>query len=215
MSDETERISPRREPQAFLPFSGVQGSGAASSAAHMPDQGAGPRLDPGDPDADLEAMSDEQLLGHLEELKSQPAAVVRRLKAVVLLRQHGALAEPRWARLAAVEPSPARSRDAGWPRQVRFRSALDRVTKAGGVLGAERFAEWLAQDLYDASSIAVFRRIARGLKDGDLTRELVSEAYRRSRRPGIRHPSAFFRRYLCNRSPWLIAQGRDGQLRLR
>jgi hypothetical protein len=170
-----------------------------------------PCLDPGDPDADLDALNDGQLLGHLDELRGRSDAVVRRLKTVALLQRRGLLARPRWARLAAVESSPARSRDAGWPRKVRFRTALDRVTKADGVLGAERFAEWLAEDLYDASSIGVFRQIATDLRNGVLKRELVLEAYRRARRPGIRNPSAFFRRFVLDRSPWAIAQGRDGR----
>ena len=51
-------------------------------------------------------------------------------------------------------------------------------------------------------SIPDFRRIANGLRDGALTQAL-SEAYRRSKRPGgIRNRSAFFRRFVWDRSPW-------------
>jgi hypothetical protein len=203
--------------QPLLPFDG-DGAHAAvtSSAAPHIDQGAEPAagpdvsgcLDPDDPDADLETMSDEELLGHTAELRGGPDAAVRRLKAIVLLQGRGVLAEPRWARLAAVDRVPAKPRDEGWPRKVRFRTALDRVTKTGAVLAAERFAEWLAEDLYDTRSISDFRTIARGLRDGVLTRELVSEAYRRARCPGVRNRSAFFRRWVWDRSPWGAARRR-------
>jgi hypothetical protein len=205
--------------QAALPFAGevAPHTAAGSSAAPLADQVALPCLDPGDPDSDLEGLSNADLLRHLGELKEspdrRPAAILRRLKTVVLLQRRGVLAEPRWARLAAAGPAPAKSRDAEWPRKVLFRTALDRVTKADGVLGAERFAEWLAEDLWDARSIADFRRIANGLRSGVLTRELVLEAYRRAKGPGIRNQSAFFRRYVWDRSPWAATQARPGQRR--
>jgi hypothetical protein len=204
--------------QPLLPFAGVHGEvPSSSSTAPMPDQAVGPFFGPDDPDAGLESMSNDDLREHLIELSEAveqgEEVVLRRLKIIFLLQRRG-VAKRRWARVA-VEPSPAKSRGGGGPRKVGFRTAIDWVTKTGGVLGAEKFAEWLADDLWDVRSIPDFRRIANGLRDGVLTRELVSEAWRRARRPGVRNRSAFFRRWVFDRSSQVAAQGRDGQLRLR
>ncbi len=220
MSEKNECVPPRRLLQASLPFDGgddafVAATGPGEDVVPAPapaDQAVVPCLEPGDPDAYLNGLSNEELRRCIDDLGAssdrRAGAVLRRLKAIVLLRQRGGLACPRWARLTAVAPSPVKSRDGIGPRKLRCRTVIDNVIKAKGALAAERFAEWLAEDLYDASSIGDFREIARALRIGVLTRELVSKAYRVSRRPGIRNRSACFRKFLWQHWPGAVAQAR-------
>ena len=178
----------------------------ASSVAATVDQVVRPGLDPDDPDADLEAMTDEQLRRHIDELRAsadrRSGAVLRRLKAAVLLRERDGAAQPRWVR-AAFAASPSKGKDLDGPRRPQFRTMLAKVTAPdAGPLAVEKFAEWLAVEFWDVSAMTGVAQIARGLRDGVVRREVVAQAYRRAKRPGIRMPSAFFRRYVWDRSPW-------------
>jgi hypothetical protein len=213
--------------QPLLPFDG-DGAHAAvtSSAAPHIDQGARPAagpdvsgyLGPDDPDVDLERMSDEELLGHASELRKRPDAALRRLKAVILLQGRGVLAEPRWGRLAAVDPSPAKSRVSGWPGRSaasarrRLLVLLRRVKPGGAPTHAEALAEFLAQDLVDSGSIGRFRTIAGGIREGLVDPRTVRAAYRAAKKPGVRKPGSLLWSYVAGRSPefgrWLEARRR-------
>jgi hypothetical protein len=227
LPEKIECVLPRRPLQTVLAFdSDQEGIASASSAAPRVDQGveAAERpsvvshLEPGDPDADLEMMSDGQLTRLAEELRERPDAVVRRLKAIVLLRHRGLLAGPRWARLAAADPSPAKSRVGGWPGRSaasarrRLLVLLGRVKPGGAPAHAEALAEFLAQDLIDSGSIGRFRTIAGGIREGLLDPRTVRAAYRAAKKPGVRKPGSLLWSYVAGRSPefgrWLEARSR-------
>jgi hypothetical protein len=187
----------------------------ASSAMPAPGQLLGPVvdpaivpcLDPEDPDAYLDAMSHEQLRRHVDELKAspdrRPAVVERLFKAIGVLKHREGLSRPRRVRSdpASVTPPEARPQDAGGPRRLRFGTVLGRVDKTAGAKQVEDLVQRLAEDLSDARSTSMFRRIAGWVRSGEVKSKVVSRAYALAKRPGVNRPAAVFTCYVFDRSP--------------
>jgi hypothetical protein len=203
--DKSERVPLRRPSQACLPFSGVRDDDCGViGPAVVKDPEACPVLE--DPDADLDAMSDEDLRQVIFELKAsrdqRSDRVFRRLKAILLLRGRGARATSRKVRsdqgstLAATTTRRAARR----PRRPRFVTVLDRVNREGGPKPVDDLARRLADDLHDQESIRTFRRIAEGVRAGELSPQIVEEAYKAARKPGVDRPGALFTWYVLDRS---------------
>ena len=180
---------------------------AASSASSVADRAIVPCLEPGDPDADLEGLSNEDLRRHIDELGGAPDrrsyAVIRRFKAICVLKHREGLAMPPRTRPdpASVTPPGAKAQDATGRGRLRFGTVLGRVGKTAGPQQVEDLAQRLAEDLGDARSIRMFRRVAGWVRSGDVRPKVVSRAYALARRPGVERPAAVFTWYVFDRSP--------------
>jgi hypothetical protein len=195
------------------PDHGIESVVASSTAA--PDQVLGPAadaviepcLDPEDPDACLDAMSNEDLRQHVDELKvsrdRRHATVEKLFKAVMVLKHRESLSGPRKTRsdLASVTPPAAKSQHAAAPGRLQFGTVLGRVDKTAGPKLIEDLAQRLAEDLNDPRSIHMFRRIAECVRSGKVKPKVVSRAYALAKRPGVDRPAAVFTWYVFGRSP--------------
>jgi len=206
MSGKIEHMPPRRPLQARLRLSADQGDAATGSATPAARPSGVPCLDPGDPDAYLDALSDADLRRHVDELKAAPDrrdVIVRLLKAIGVLEHRGLLATPRGARCALAEVPAARPWRSAASARRRLLVLLRRISSGSSPAHAEALAEFLAEDLVDSGSIGRFRTIAGGIRDGLVDPRTVRAAYKAAKKPGVRKPGSLLWSYVAARSPGL------------
>ena len=216
----------RRVYQACLPFDDKDAAdavsakpGAAQDVGPAAVQAVVPCLGPNDPNAYLDAMSYEQLRRHIDELEAspdrRPARIEKLFKAIGVLKRREGLSRPRRVRSdpASVTPPAARPQDVAGPRRLRFGTVLGRVDKTAGAKQVEDLAQRLAEDLSDARSTSMFRRIAGWVRSGEVKSKVVSRAYAPAKRPGVNRPAAVFTWYVFDRSPRVVFETRlrDGE----
>ena len=206
MSGKIEYMPPRRPLQARLPLSADQGNAATSSATPAARPAGVPCLDRGDPDADLDALSDADLRGHVDELKAardRRDVIVRLLKAIGVLEHRGLLATPRGTRWRAGGRSRSEAVASAPSARRRLLVLLRRISPGSPPAHAEALAEFLAEDLVDSGSIRQFRAIASGIHDGLVNPRTVRAAYKAAKKPGVRKPGSLLWWYVAGRSPGL------------
>jgi hypothetical protein len=171
-----------------------------------------PCLDPSDPDADLDGLSNQELREHVQKLKAstdrRPAVIVRLFKGLGVLEHRGLLASRTLP--AAVEVPTTRPWRSAASARRRFLVLLRRVGSAGSPAHAEALAEFLAMDFVASDFVSNFRTIARGIGDGLVDPLTVRAAYRAAKKPGVQKPAALFVSFVVSRSPG-FARARAGR----
>jgi hypothetical protein len=206
MSGKIEQMPPRRPLQARLPLSADQGDAATSSSTQAAKPSGMPCLDPGDPDAYLDALSDADLRWHVDELKAASDirdVIGRLLMAIGVLEHRGLLATPRGARCALADVPAARPWRSAASARRRLLVLLRRIGPGSSPAHAEALAEFLAEDLVDSGSIGRFRTIAGGIREGLVAPGTVRAAYKAAKKPGARKPGSLLWSYVVGRSPGL------------
>ena len=206
MSGKIEHTLRRRPLQARLSLCADQGDAATSSAAPAARPSGVTCLDPGDPDADLDSLSDADLRRHVDELKAaldRRDVIMRLLKAIGVLEHRGLLATPRGARCALADVPVARPWRSAASARRRLLVLLRRISPTSSPAHAEALAEFLAEDLVDSGSIGRFRTIAGGIRDGLVDPRTVHAAYKAAKKPGVRKPGSLLWSYVAGRSPGL------------
>ncbi len=213
MSEKIDREPARRMRQAGLSFSGdraVDVFASSSPAGQVAESAAGravvPCLDADDLDADLEAMTNEDLRRHVDELKTSPDrrhdVVLRLLKGIAVL-DHRGLLRPRGARRAPVDVPAFRPERSRASARRRLAALLRRVHEGGSLAAAESLAEFLAVDLVDSGMIPKFRMIARGVRERLVDPRTVRAAYKAAKKPGVNNSGALLWWFVAGRSPGL------------
>jgi hypothetical protein len=201
--------------QVDLPFLADQASNAAASLVSPASDQAIELA--ADPNADLKAMSDEQLDRLVAELKAsrdrREARNFRLWQAQAILRERRAPSGMRPLpsdQGPTAEPEPeAKSQSTRVPGRLQFGTVVGRALNATGPEPLEALAIRLAEDLRDPS-MGMFRMVAKGLRSGIVKPKTVVKAYEQARKSGVDNPGANFVWQVDDRNPG-FREWRKGQ----
>ena len=173
------------------------------------DQVVRPAVDPDDPEANLEAMTLEQLRQEVAKLKASPdrrvPLVLRRATAVFLLRERESADAPSNADPEPV-PVPAPAAKPQGPSEsprLKLETLVRRVKETAGPKAIDDLVERLAEDYHDRKkpSLLTYRGFAEGIRLGLIKPKTVVDAHRDSRKPGVDYPARLFVRIVLDASP--------------